>query len=75
MVIGHFVLLCEFHADKVYRWFMVMWVDAYDWMMVPNVYGMGNIVDSGTLTTKLYIIGSRYLLKMSDYQKGVWTEI
>jgi deoxyribodipyrimidine photolyase-related protein len=75
MVIGNFMLLCEFHPDEVYRWFMEMYVDAYDWVMVPNVYGMTQFADGGMMTTKPYISGSNYLLKMSDYQKGGWTEI
>ena len=75
MVIGNFMLLCEFHPDEVYRWFMEMYVDAYDWVMVPNVYGMSQFADGGLMTTKPYISGSHYLLKMSDYQKGAWTDI
>ncbi|HSN22607.1 MAG TPA: cryptochrome/photolyase family protein, partial [Methylomicrobium sp.] len=35
MVVGNFMLLCEFAPDEVYRWFMEMYVDAYDWVMVP----------------------------------------
>lgn len=34
------MLLCEFDPDDVYRWFMELFIDAYDWVMVPNVYGM-----------------------------------
>jgi deoxyribodipyrimidine photolyase-related protein len=75
MVMGNFMLLCEFHPDEVYRWFMEMYVDAYDWVMVPNVYGMSQFADGGLMTSKPYISGSNYLLKMSDYPKGPWTEI
>jgi deoxyribodipyrimidine photolyase-related protein len=75
MVMGNFMLLCEFDPDEVYRWFMEMYVDAYDWVMVPNVYGMTQFADGGLMTTKPYISGSNYLLKMSDYEKGAWTEI
>ncbi|MBC7886366.1 MAG: cryptochrome/photolyase family protein [Ferruginibacter sp.] len=73
MVIGNFMLLCEFDPDEVYRWFMEMYIDAYDWVMVPNVYGMTQFADGGLMTTKPYISGSNYLLKMSDYKKGEWT--
>jgi deoxyribodipyrimidine photolyase-related protein len=52
-----------------------MYVDAYDWVMVPNVYGMTQFADGGLMTTKPYISGSNYLLKMGDYKKGAWTEI
>ena len=67
MVLGNFMLLCEFDPDEVYRWFMEMFIDAYDWVMVPNVYGMTQFADGGLMTTKPYISGSNYLMKMSDY--------
>ncbi len=75
MVMGNFMLLCEFDPNEVYKWFMEMYVDAYDWVMVPNVYGMTQFADGGIMTTKPYISGSNYLLKMSDYKKDPWTDI
>lgn len=60
MVLGNFMLLCEFHPDEVYRWFMELFIDAYDWMMVPNVYGMSQFADGGIMATKPYISGSNY---------------
>ncbi len=72
MVLGNFMLLCEFDPDEVYRWFMEMFIDAYDWVMVPNVYGMSQFADGGLMATKPYISGSNYLMKMSDYKKGEW---
>jgi deoxyribodipyrimidine photolyase-related protein len=75
MVLGNFMLLCEFDPDEVYRWFMELFVDSYDWVMVPNIYGMTQFADGGLMTTKPYISGSNYLVKMSDYEKGEWTKI
>jgi deoxyribodipyrimidine photolyase-related protein len=75
MVLGNFMLLCEFDPDEVYKWFMEMFIDAYDWVMVPNVYGMTQFSDGGLMTTKPYISGSNYLMKMSDYEKGEWQGI
>ncbi|TLU98257.1 cryptochrome/photolyase family protein [Dyadobacter luticola] len=75
MVMGNFMLLCEFDPDDVYRWFMELFIDAYDWVMVPNVYGMSQFADGGLLSTKPYISSSNYLLKMSDFPKGDWQEI
>lgn len=74
MVMGNFMLLCEFDPDEVYRWFMEMYIDSYDWVMVPNVYGMTQFADGGLMTTKPYISGSNYLMKMGDYEKGPWQE-
>jgi len=70
MVLSNFMLLCEFDPDEVYRWFMELYIDAYDWVMVPNVYGMGQFADGGLMCTKPYISGSNYIFKMSDYKKG-----
>ena len=75
MVLGNFMLLCEFDPDEVHKWFMEMFIDAYDWVMVPNVYGMTQFADGGLMTTKPYISGSNYLMKMSDYEKGTWQPI
>ncbi len=75
MVLGSFMLLCEIHPDEVYRWFMEFFIDAYDWVMVPNVYGMSQYADGGLITTKPYICGSNYILKMSNYKRGDWCEI
>ena len=72
MVLGNFMLLCEFDPDEVYRWFMELFIDAYDWVMVPNIYGMSQFADGGLMSTKPYISGSNYLMKMSDYEKGEW---
>jgi deoxyribodipyrimidine photolyase-related protein len=75
MVLGNFMLLCRIRPDDVYRWFMEMFVDSYDWVMVPNVYGMSQFADGGTFTTKPYLSGSNYVLKMSDEPRGPWCEI
>ena len=69
------MLLCEFDPDEVYKWFMELFIDSYDWVMVPNVYGMSQFADGGIMSTKPYISGSNYILKMSDYKKGNWSEI
>jgi deoxyribodipyrimidine photolyase-related protein len=74
MVLGNFMLLCEFDPDEVYRWFMEMFIDAYDWVMVPNVYGMSQFADGGLMSTKPYISSSNYLMKMGDFPKGDWQQ-
>ncbi|MEO2091367.1 MAG: cryptochrome/photolyase family protein [Gemmataceae bacterium] len=75
MILGGFMLLCGLHPDGVYRWFMELFVDAYDWVMVPNVYGMSQFADGGRMTTKPYVCGSNYVRKMGDYNKGDWCAI
>ena len=75
MILGNFMLLCEFDPDEVYRWFMELFIDSYDWVMVPNVYGMSQFADGGLMSTKPYISGSSYIIKMSNYKSGEWSLI
>ena len=75
MVLGNFMMLCEFDPDEVYRWFMELFIDAYDWVMVTNIYGMSQFADGGLMATKPYISGSNYLMKISNYKKGEWQDV
>jgi deoxyribodipyrimidine photolyase-related protein len=74
MVLGNIMLLAEFHPGRVYDWFSELFIDAYDWVMVPNVYGMSQFADGGMMSSKPYISGSRYILKMGNYPKGPWCD-
>jgi deoxyribodipyrimidine photolyase-related protein len=75
MVISNVMLLCEIQPREVYQWFMERYLDSYDWVMGPNVYGMGQMSDGGIFATKPYISGSNYILKMGDFRRGPWCEI
>ena len=75
MLLGNMMLLCGFHPTRIYTWFMELFVDAYDWVMVPNVYGMSQFADGGIFTSKPYLSGSNYVRKMSDYKQGDWCGI
>jgi deoxyribodipyrimidine photolyase-related protein len=75
MVLGNFMLLTGIHPDDVYRWFMELFIDSYDWVMVPNVYGMSQYADGGLMNTKPYISGSNYLRRMSNYPEGEWCPV
>ena len=74
MVISNVMLLCEIQPREVYQWFMERYLDSYDWVMGPNVYGMGQMSDGGIFATKPYICGSNYILKMGDFRRGPWCE-
>ncbi|TAG09448.1 MAG: cryptochrome/photolyase family protein [Verrucomicrobia bacterium] len=75
MILGNMMLLCRIVPDDVYQWFMEFFVDSYDWVMVPNVYGMSQFADGGIFATKPYLSGSNYVLKMSDEPRGEWCDI
>lgn len=75
MLLGNFMCLLEIDPNQIYNWFMEMYIDSYDWVMVPNVYSMSQFADGGLITTKPYVSSSNYVLKMSNYKKGNWCEI
>ena len=55
MILANIMNLCEINPKQVYKWFMEMFVDSSDWVMAPNVYGMGLFSDGGIFATKPYI--------------------
>ncbi len=75
MILSNIMNLCEIHPKQVYKWFMEMFVDSSDWVMSPNVYGMGLFSDGGIFATKPYICGSSYFLKMMHFKKGPWCDV
>ena len=75
MILGNIMVLLGIKPESVYNWFMEIFIDSYDWVMVPNVYGMSQFADGGTFATKPYIGGSNYIKKMSNYGQGPWSAI
>ena len=67
MVLGNAMCLLRADPDAVHEWFMELFVDAYDWVMVPNVHAMSQFGAGDAITTKPYVSGSNYLRTMSDY--------
>ncbi|MDC1184928.1 cryptochrome/photolyase family protein [Alphaproteobacteria bacterium] len=75
MHLSNVMTLSQLHPKEIYKWFMEMFVDSSDWVMSPNVFGMGTYSDGGIFSTKPYICGSNYIIKMSNYKKGNWSDI
>ncbi|MFG6277715.1 cryptochrome/photolyase family protein [Microbacterium sp. 5K110] len=67
MVLGNWFLLQGYAPREVNRWFLALFVDAYDWVMVPNVMGMSQFADGGFVATKPYVSGGAYLQKMGSW--------
>ena len=75
MVLASIMNMSRIHPSEIYKWFMEMFVDSSEWVMVPNVFGMGTFADGGIFASKPYISGSSYILRMSNFKKGDWCEI
>ena len=75
MVISNIMNLCGIDPKEIYKWFMEMYIDSSEWVMVPNVFGMATYADGGLMSTKPYTCGSNYILKMSNYKRGEWCDV
>ena len=67
MVLSNLATLCGFSPRELTDWFWVAYVDAYDWVVEPNVLGMSTFADGGLTATKPYVSGAAYINRMSDY--------
>lgn len=67
MVLGNWFLLQGYDPRAVFDWFSALFVDAYEWVMVPNVLGMSQYADGGGVATKPYISGGAYLQRMGSW--------
>ncbi|MEM6925956.1 MAG: cryptochrome/photolyase family protein [Myxococcota bacterium] len=67
MILSNLATLLDLSPEALSDWFWVAYVDAYDWVVQPNVLGMGTFSLGDLMTTKPYVSGSAYIDKMSDY--------
>jgi len=74
MYLGNFLLLLQINPNDVFKAFMEWTIDAYDWVMIANVYSMSQYADGGMMMSKPYFSSSNYILNMSDYKKDEWCE-
>ncbi len=74
MYLGNFMYLLEVDPKIVYKMFMEWTIDAYEWVMVPNVFGMSQYADGGMMMTRPYFSSSNYILKMSEWKRGEWCD-
>lgn len=74
MYLSNWMLMNNIHPKEVYKIFMEWTIDAYEWVMIPNVFGMGQFA-TNIMMTRPYFSSSNYILKMSNFKKGEWCEI
>jgi len=66
MITGNFALIAGLSPQEVNRWYELTYVDAYEWVVSPNVLGLALYADGGLLATKPYAASANYIHKMSD---------
>ena len=74
MHLGNIMLLLRIHPQEVYRIFMEWTIDAYDWVMVPNVFGMSQYACASLMMNRPYFSSSNYIRNMSNFKKGEWCD-
>jgi deoxyribodipyrimidine photolyase-related protein len=72
MVIGNFALLAGLSPQQLHQWYLGIYIDAFEWVELPNTLGMSQYADGGLLATKPYISSAAYIDRMSDYCKGCY---
>ena len=70
MVIGNFSLLAGLSPQQLHQWYLGVYIDALEWVEMPNTIGMSQYADGGLLATKPYAASAAYIDRMSDYCKG-----
>ncbi|EAR12319.1 deoxyribodipyrimidine photolyase-like protein [Polaribacter irgensii 23-P] len=67
MITGNFALLTQIHPDAIDAWYLGIYVDAIEWVQLPNTRGMSQFADGGKIATKPYVSSGSYIGKMSNY--------
>jgi deoxyribodipyrimidine photolyase-related protein len=70
MVTGLFSLLLGIQPKAIHEWYLAIYIDAIEWVELPNTLGMSQYVDGGQLASKPYIATGKYIDRMSNYCKG-----
>lgn len=75
MVTGNFALLAGLAIDEVTDWYLAVYVDAYEWVELPNTLGMALFADGGILASKPYAASGAYINRMSNYCKHCYYQV
>mgnify|MGYP000367409096 FL=1 len=70
MITGNYLLLTQTNPDEVDDWYLGIYIDALEWVQLPNTRGMSQFADGGLIATKPYVSSGSYINKMSNYCSG-----
>lgn len=74
MIAGNLMTLAEVQPAEIRRWFSELFIDTQDWALLPNVYGLSQFGERSAPATP-HISPSSFILKMSHYDHGVWSDV
>ena len=70
MVTGLYALLAGIHPRAVHEWYLSVYIDAIEWVELPNTLGMSQFADGGVMASKPYVASGKYIDRMSNHCKG-----
>ena len=70
MIVGNFSLLAGINPQSLHEWYLGIYIDAFEWVEMPNTLGMSQFADGGKLASKPYVSSANYINKMSNYCEG-----
>lgn len=70
MITGNFALLAGVDPREVHEWYLAVYIDAFEWVEMPNTIGMSQFADGGIMASKPYAASANYISRMSDYCEG-----
>ena len=73
-ILINLMILSEIHPQEVYKWFSSLFIDAYDWVVSPNVYNALQLSEMGGIWPKPNIGDSEYVLSLSHYKRDAWCD-